>query len=71
MYWDPEAISCKQCELSNCIDCSDKETCLGCETGYYLKDGLCTLCPWSNLTHCVSCSDGETCNLCEKSYYYD
>ncbi|CAG9336175.1 unnamed protein product [Blepharisma stoltei] len=54
-----KAGSCSKDCSSNCEDCTSKDVCTQCKSGYFLYDESATK------TSCVSCAD--SCNLCTNS----
>lgn len=62
--------SCKSCS-SHCSRCTTKDTCISCETGFYLngKGGAtqtCEACPEG----CKDCKTKDTCSICEDGLYF-
>jgi proprotein convertase subtilisin/kexin type 5 len=57
--------ACWSCP-SNCITCTDGQTCTICEDGWYLKGGLCLECD----KNCSCCTDINTCTGCQAGFYF-
>ena len=53
---------CKACS-SNCLTCSDQNTCTSCEPGKYLSGGSCNGCS-AKFSHCLEC-DPSKCTKCD------
>lgn len=51
---------CFKCADSNCIECSNKDTCKYCYTGYVVKNGKCSKCP----SDCERCDINGKCTEC-------
>lgn len=73
----PNVKTCKSCEISNCLVCSEKEddlknnivlACTVCKSGYSLMDDQCIACP----EHCQFCMEGSReCILCKQGFWID
>ena len=53
---------CKACS-SNCLTCSDQNTCTSCETDKYLSGGSCNTCS-GKFAHCLECEPSK-CTRCD------
>ena len=54
----------QQYQICRVVD-SEKDICLQCKKGYFLKNGYCRQCP----IHCSKCSDDSTCSECHIGAY--
>ena len=57
--------------IKYCLVCSDKTTCLACDSGNYLNQSLCHACG-DNISHCVTCGyNGSvvSCFSCDQQSY--
>ena len=58
------------CVDSNCMNCSDENTCVRCQDGYEVdENGVCiksvVVCADAN---CANCSDANTCVHCKEGF---
>ena len=63
---------CVHCStLTNCAECSSISLCTKCvDSGYYIENGLCSLCQ-SKLPGCLECTiSGSECAKCNIPKYY-
>ena len=58
-----ECYPCTQID-TDCVKCSNKDTCTGCREGFYLSSGGCQKCPEG----CSSCTNENSCDSCEPGY---
>ena len=68
-YLDTGTNTCKQCAdtLTNCIRCSDMDTCVECQIGFY-EDATtkkCVECPGN----CLACQTNTNCTECKVGYW--
>ena len=56
--------TCVGCTLPNCANCSSLTTCVECNPGYYLSNGICLPCPPS----CLTCISGIVCTSCPPGF---
>lgn len=69
-----EKVTCKSCEIENCVHCSHKKdqvkdstylSCTLCKSGYGIVGGKCEKCPDS----CLYChEESKECTFCEAGY---
>ena len=65
---ESECIKCPDL-LTNCVDCSDENTCDECEMGFILQD-KCVGCS-DLLPNCMYCSSATNCSECKTDYYLE
>ena len=56
--------------LTNCITCSDRDTCTACEVNYHVSEGACVM--DCEVPNCAACGvDPLSCNICETGFFVD
>ncbi|ELP88328.1 protein serine/threonine kinase, putative [Entamoeba invadens IP1] len=67
-YYEPTSLSCDNCS-TNCLNCFNSTKCLGCEEGYLLANGSCTIYEAVS-SHCIKVVPlSSFCAICEGMYY--
>ena len=64
--------TCVKCPvlLTNCVACSDKDTCTACDDDYHVSGGVCIM--DCDVLNCAACeADPLTCKTCEAGFFVD
>lgn len=56
--------------MPNCWTCSDQNTCLTCQSGFYVNSTS-SKCARCNIPNCFTCSNESTCLTCLPGSYMD
>lgn len=64
-YFVDPLSRCSKC-MANCLECSDRISCITCAVGYFYSANVCQMCSMyclsCNLGACTQCADGYTPN---------
>lgn len=61
-FLDAKNCTCSNCKISNCDKCNN-DSCAKCNSGYYLEDNICKICPIGYIC------DGQNKTLCPAGTY--
>lgn len=62
-YFKKTEKTCAACK-EGCDACSDQNSCTSCKNGYYLSEGVCTICPKNGY-----CAGGAQSFVCNTNFY--